>query len=505
MTHEEKLNALFASADAYLARGKYIQYDQLSMDRAIRVTPRRRYVLPPEAATSQQRLYLDCATFVCAVFNDAFGYRLEADVTWNIRELVRDRVFYREFTGDETDDEKAAIKAEFDSILKPGDAVVMSRANNGHIMLYKDADTYYHCTVVNCSPGSYDYQNKRDLLNDCGSLRCDDPHLWTSLDPEERRSIFNPAVKKVAIVRPLNYIDSMTQNTAARLTSARDLFFEVTVSHPGGRTAYVGDTVVYTLNIRNSRDSDAEVPVKFTAPLGTSLLSKPAVTVKLDANSEASLDFEVRIDRCTGVMLASPALNASGLDVYAPPILLGKNLSSDEADTVVNAYKTALESGTDVPSALSAAYNEIGIAFDENHERLMFKLFYRHDSLNGGEVFSRRVQRPDSDMAVYSYFGGANVITPEVSSDIYRRTIQLHMTDLQKGDIILCGDDHTNRLTYSCMYTGEGFTGNFEAGGEVRTLCGDEAAAYLDSLMGRFAFIILRPSLNQPLRNPNKK
>jgi len=100
-------------------------------------------------------------------------------------------------------------------------------------------------------------------------------------------------------------------------------------------------------------------------------------------------------------------------------------------------------------------------------------------------------------MAVYSYFGGANVITPEVSSDVYRRTIQLHMTDLQKGDIILCGDDHTNRAVYSCMYTGDGFTGNFEADGETKTICGDEAAAYLDSLQGRFAFIILRPSMIQ--------
>jgi len=500
MTCEEKLNALFASADAYLARGKYIQYDQLSMDRAIRVTPRRRYVLPPEAATCQRRLYLDCATFVCAVFNNAFGYRLEADVTWNIRELVRDRVFYHEFTGEETDSEKAEIKAEFDAALKPGDAVVMSRTTNGHIMLYKDENAYYHCTAVNCSGGSYDYANKRDNLNDCGSLCYGDPKLWTSLEPEERRSIFNPAVKKVAIVRPLNYIDSMTQNIAARLTSARDLFFEVTVSHPGGRTAYVGDTVVYTLNIRNSRDSAAEVPVKFTAPHGTSLLSKPAVTLTVDAKSEASLDFEVRIDRCTDIMLDSPALNASGLEVYAPPVLLGKNLSSDEADTVITAYKKAIESGTGVPAALSAAYNEIGIAFDENHELLMWKLFFRHDSLNGGEVFSRRVQQPDCDMAVYSYFGGASVITPEVSSDIYKRTVQLHMDDLQNGDIILCGDDHTNRTVYACMYTGEGFTGNFEAGGEIKTLCGDDAAAYLDSLMGRFAFVILRPSLHRSVK-----
>ena len=82
MTDNRKLEALFTAAEAYMDRGFWVQYDQLSMDRLIRITPRRRFTLPPEAATSQQRLYLDCATYVCAAFYNAFGYQLEANVTW---------------------------------------------------------------------------------------------------------------------------------------------------------------------------------------------------------------------------------------------------------------------------------------------------------------------------------------------------------------------------------------------------------------------------------------
>ena len=112
MTKEEKQAILLTTARAYMNRGQPLQYDQLSMDRVLQITTRRRSTLPPEAATSQQRLYLDCATFVCSVYYNAFGHRLEADVTWNIRDLVQDCVFRYNFTGEETDEELDAMKAE---------------------------------------------------------------------------------------------------------------------------------------------------------------------------------------------------------------------------------------------------------------------------------------------------------------------------------------------------------------------------------------------------------
>ena len=99
MTREEKARVLLTTAKAFVARGPALQYDQLSMDRDVQITSRRRYTMPPEAGTSQQRLYLDCATFICAAYYNAFGYRLEADVTWNIRDLVEDCVFCHHFTG----------------------------------------------------------------------------------------------------------------------------------------------------------------------------------------------------------------------------------------------------------------------------------------------------------------------------------------------------------------------------------------------------------------------
>ena len=51
MTQQEKTDALLAVAKAFYDRGPCVQYDQLSMDRLLRVTPRRRRMAAPEDAT----------------------------------------------------------------------------------------------------------------------------------------------------------------------------------------------------------------------------------------------------------------------------------------------------------------------------------------------------------------------------------------------------------------------------------------------------------------------
>ena len=59
-------------------------------------------------------------------------------------------------------------------------------------------------------------------------------------------------------------------------------------------------------------------------------------------------------------------------------------------------------------------------------------------------------------------------------------------------------DDALLQRPYACLYTGDGFFGQPEAGADLRTLTGDAAAAWLDSLPGRFVFVLMRPSLGRP-------
>ena len=95
MSADIKTQALLATAKAYCDRGAAIQYDQLSMDRLLRVTPRRRLGAAPEEATGQHTLCLDCSSFVWSVFYNAFGYWMEGDLTWDMIDLVVPRVYFQ--------------------------------------------------------------------------------------------------------------------------------------------------------------------------------------------------------------------------------------------------------------------------------------------------------------------------------------------------------------------------------------------------------------------------
>lgn len=497
MTKEEKQAILLTTARAYMNRGQPLQYDQLSMDRVLQITTRRRYTLPPEAATSQQRLYLDCATFVCSVYYNAFGHRLEADVTWNIRDLVQDCVFRHNFTGEETEEELDAMKAQLRALLEPGDAVVWSKDTNGHIMLYVDENTQYNSSQAGI-PGSYDYPNRRDLVSEKGGMHAESVRWW--FEPTEdkvagRNYLFNRAFKTLAVLRPLNRVGEPTSNALARMGDARDLWCAVTTSHSGGQTAALGDTVTYTLTVRNDRDTDAIVKVSFEAPDGCTPLGETAAEWKAASGETVSITFPVQAVSAEQFWLPAPVIMANGLQVYAPRVLVGTNLSGKQAGSVLTAMQSAAKAGASTEEAVNAAYQTVGIALPDR--RLLLRdLFHRYDSVNG-EVFVRRVQNPAQDLAVYGYFGGIGVVTPDVVCDPFLRTTQLRMEDLQPGDILLVSEDYTNFRHHEALFTGDGFLGSFEHGQAPSTLTGAEAAAWLDSLPGRFAYVLLRPSLTR--------
>ena len=495
MTKEQKQEILLTTARAFMNRGQPLQYDQLSMDRSLQITTRRRYTLPPEAATSQQRLYLDCATFICAAYYNTFGYRLEADVTWNIRDLVQDCVFRHNFTGEETDAEIDAMKTEIRALLEPGDAVVWSKETNGHIMLYVDEHTYYNSSQAG-TPGSYDYENRRDLVSEKGGMHEEDVRWWFEETADKvagRNYLFNRAFKTLAVLRPLNRVGAPTSDALARMGSARDLWFAVTASHSGGQTAQIGDTVEYTLTVRNDRDTAAKVEISFAAPTGCTLLADTSAAPELAPGETAAVTFPVHLEQAEQLWITPPVIMANGLHVYAPRVLVGRNLSAEQTRTVLATMSAAAQSsGTE--EAVNAAYQAIGITLPER--RLLLRdLFHRYDSLQG-EVFVRRVQNPAEDMTVYSYFGGTGVVTPDVGCDPFLRTTQLRMEDLQPGDILLVSDDYTNFYIYEAMFTGDGFLGSYAPSQSPAHLTGAEAAAYLDSLPGRYAYAILRPSLS---------
>ena len=487
MTRKEKFEALYTVIKAYLARGNYIQYDQRCMDRVSFLTPRRIKLISPEAATANRTLFLDCSSYVGAVYYEAFGYELAADLTWHMIDYVKPQVFYYEFTHMETEEEKAALKKRFIETLEPGDVMTYDKGvGSGHTMIYVGDGRFTHCTSGVGNPDSYDYVNRKSREYECGGLWLDGFDMLFN----ERR-FFNPKNRRVAISRPLDLPLRITENTRARMTDARDIWLGVESTPFSTQNAEVGESVEYKLTVKNTGIDTKKITGTFAAPEGSILMSRADVSLELAAGESATVTFSVKVERKSKPWLDSPALSVNGLTVHTPRVLLGKKLADEELLGVCKNTKEKILLGV---GALEAAVNAYGVDIPTDERRLIEECFYPHDSTSG-DILTRRKQNPQREGCIYSFFGGTGVSTPEMISYPDIRINKICKHNVTDGDIIVCSDDPYGNSTYSVFYTGGTLVGKTEADGERAVIEGDEVDRFLDSLLGRFAFIAIRPAL----------
>ena len=476
---------------AYLARGKNLQYDQRSMDRVIQLTPRRMKQLPPEAATEQFTLFLDCSSYMNSLIRETFDYQLPSELTWNMIDLVENRIFFREFAPDEDVEKVHAALSKMKKLIEVGDIITFTRNNgggrNGHTVMYIGDDSYTHLSTRG-RPNSYDYVEKKSREYETGVFVDNLTELLEKKIPHT-----GGGLSRISLARPLDVVGEPTKNTIARCTSARGLVAEVTASHHYGKTAGIGDTVTYTVGVC-STVADMPVSVSFKAPAGTTLLCECEKSASIKIGDAISFAFSVRVDSVSGYHIEGPGVTVNGLEVFAHKVPVGTMLTDTEKETLGASIKAETKSGYSF-DAVRNAYSKIGIAIKGSEADHIRTLFAFHDAV-GCDVLSRNDQRPEEDMALYSYFGGTRVTTPEMVSKYFVRTNKPKRTDLAPGDIILLAANATATKCYSCYYTGEELIGRFEDTDDM-ILTEEKIDAFIDSLIGRFAFVVLRPALTK--------
>lgn len=484
--NDKKTEALLAVAEAYLARKGRIQYDQRCMDRKAFLTPRRIKTAPPEAATSERVLFLDCSSYVGALYYETFGKELPADLTWHMIDYVKPRIYYYEFNHNETDEEKKEIQKRMTDLLLSGDVITYDRdVGSGHTMMYIGNDKFTHCTSGKGNPNSYDYENRRSREYPCGGLWVDS---FSELFCESR--LFSPKIRRVAISRPLEIMGEPTERAKMRLGNARGLVAEITSSHPGATTVEVGENIEYTLSVLNSLDEERTVEVSFSAPDGTYSDDDGTRNLCIRAHSEATLKFTVTVNDGERIFIDGPRVKINGLRVFAHKVLVGRGLSKENLAFIIE----SIDESKPLFPAVRDAYRRIGAHFAESETEALQSLFYLHDCLSG-DILTRRAQDPSGDGALYSMFGGTHVATSEMISYPYIRCTKVLARDIVPGDVIVCSDDVYGNKTYSSVYTGEALFGKFEYTDEPKALVGEEIDEFLDSLIGRAVFFVLRPSL----------
>ncbi len=481
MTNQEIVREV---AMAYYRRGYAIQYNQLSMDRVVRVTPRRRCSMSPEDATSQQLRFLDCSSFVRAVYHEAFGYDLKFDLTWYMTELEDIRVFHHVLTHEETDKEHNEILDRFRNTLEIGDIIVYARAqgSSGHAMLYIGDDQFLHCSGR--GGGDYDYKQLKNNLRanggiEIGTLDC----LLTKWENSETtpRSLFQPSLRCFSVLRPLMQIGKPTENTIERIKYCKGLDLSVLSDN---KSAAIGDEITYTVVIKNNNDSEITVPISFTVASDTF-----NEYIHIPAKTEKAASFKAVLSAVHDPLSDAPLVKIGGFTVSVPRIRIEKKATVSQTERLLSDFTAAYEKTQDAFTAAAEAYGKQGIALKTDALPRLFVLF---DALSG-DVLYRKPQQPALDMAVYSLFGGSGVITPELAFDLDIRTQYISENDLKPGDVILTADDALCSTIRTWFYDGKTLYTDREA------LTGDAKKAAIDSLLGRFVFAVLRPFLCQDI------
>lgn len=480
-----KLQALLATVKAYKDRGVWLQYDELSMDRVAVVSSRRQSFAPPEAATAQNYLFLDCSSFIWACFYQAFDYMLEADLTWYMFDYLTPEIYRYEITHDETPEEIRNRIQEIREILQPGDVITYQQSNGiGHTMLYMDEHTYANCSKHGTFNG-YSYKECKNVFTGCGGVYFEpvDDLFRNSGDPVTGRNyLFKDGMKRFAVHRPLDAVGEPVSDAVARIGEAAGLVCSVETDYPGGRTAEPGSRTVYRVVVRNTNPEAVRVRISFKPGWGSSISSQEYAELAVDAGSEETAVFAA--DICTGAAFVyAPEITVNGLHIAAPRILTGRNLDRGQEEQLCLGVDRYLAESPDTACAVSSAYRDLGITVSPDARELLRRLFFLHDG-SSGDVLSRRPREPEKDMCVTTLFGGKGVVTPESCTSPDVRCTYISRNDLQTGDIILLCDDANLAGANMYFWNGETVLGTDES-----------PDAFIDSLFGRFCFAVLRPGL----------
>lgn len=287
-----KKDALLATAMAFYKRKKYIQYDELSMDRVFLLTPRRMITLPPEMATETVTLYLDCSSFVYNCYYQTFGTSIGASLSPHMYDHAPDSIYYYEISGEETEEEQKKIAEEMKAALQVGDIITFTnRKENGHVMLYIGDGQFMNVSCHGKFHG-YDYQKGKDTEDPEGSVFIEPVDcLFEKREDISGRLYLWEKRSKVGINRPLNHMPLPTPNAIHRMQEAKDLFLAVTTDYTGAKTAEKGAIIEYRLTIRNESNEEKKILADFTAGKGSIQFGEHGKFIEMKAGETTEISF----------------------------------------------------------------------------------------------------------------------------------------------------------------------------------------------------------------------
>lgn len=502
-TKQRKQEAVVAMARAFLNRGGLIQYDQSRLDPNHITFSRRELFALPEEATKQHTTHIDCSGFVYAVLYQTFGYHLKENLTHNMFDLEDIKVFHYDVTGHETEEDRQNALNEFRNTLEVGDIIVFEFGGNGHAMLYTGNGKLMHSIPLGGDSDSYRHTTKHETFCPTGAIYEMDLSILTEAAPDGERSLFyffQRGCFRFCILRPLDVVDEITESALRRSDPANqleNLVIQVLTSHPQGRSAAKDDTVAYQVEIANLGRKQVGANVTFEAPEGTVLIGGNDVSLPIPEGASVSATWCIRVQDAKGTKLAQPHITVNTMQVAAPEVFLGNNLRADEEDRLLKAAVAMQNSREDgvasirsiYPRTLPEEFTSVAAALQDLYEIV---------DQPRGLALVRKTGSWAEAMLVPTFYGGMSVVsldapTIENRNDRVRRP---RATALQPGDVIICADDIHGKEAFACVCLEQHLLyGKFERFGSVDFLKDNDVDIWMEALLGRNCFAVLRPAL----------
>lgn len=389
-----------AVANAYYIQSSsgnvQIHYDQFSNRRHINANP--------EEATAERMLYLDCSSYVNAVYYYTFGKNLLSSGTIQTGTFQNDLrskkstseiLVFQDDPSELSDEKRDSLIAKIQSKLQPGDVLNYRHdgGSAGHIMLYIGDGKFMHSTGVANDTGdpSKAFEKGSDEEYTFGSVNVDDWLILfeegvTAADLDEKRMstteryLFASNVTSFCFFRPTDktsgrYKNSTITEQAVTRWLYDGLTFETSSEIGYANSAYVGQNVTFTIDVQNCGDNNLGlINVKQVLPEHTKFVSASdggvfvnqnnTIYWQLDgakAHSTQKLTFTVQIDQgCEGedlIVNGTYVNNLRGNALQYP--IASRQLDEQKFVDVVKSFVG--KSYSNVITAAKAIYKQYGM------------------------------------------------------------------------------------------------------------------------------------------------
>ncbi|MBQ7624644.1 MAG: C40 family peptidase [Clostridia bacterium] len=501
---------LLASAFAYVQRGGLIQYDNLNMDRAAGTFSRREVeICSPEDATPQNLLYSDCSAFVYACYLDAYGFDFNGATRsasiYSNTELATSaaRVWHWDGTTDKRTPEE--LSKELMSIIQPGDILdyADSSLSGGHIMIYIGNGKMIHLTGKHAFGGgeNYIYGNGTDAYEMIEGVLYDD--IEEATIPGHWLCVLNSGHPYWVLYRVSNLGVKPTAQAKNRLNNLRNIVAYKLTTAPHGVTVNPGSDVTFTIVINNLDYTAKTVNITDKLSQGVSFKSGKdfkvsgsdlSATVSVPAGGKAEVSYTVTVDKSVapGTSISCHNTYLNGVLHNDAPILVGKTLTPEQQNAIPTAADKAGASASTDYALISEVYKSAfskTLPFSSAQE--MFRAVF--DIVPSNPANNFKLKLPVSAYLAGNLFGGQRFNYSKSQREPYR--IKRITTEFFiPGDILLTTKAVNGEAEHAYLYLGNGSFATVE-NGKYEKYTKTQGQALVESLLGQYAYCVLRPSL----------